>query len=112
MLVTNRATTDIIRTAEYVALIFIVLPPALFLRFVNPLSGRRTHSSDYLHGNPARQPSESASVRNASRRLSDSRAGVCPMGGCLRGIRRWAMQDSNLQPPDEEEPSETLIVIH
>src|SRR5512141_91653 len=35
MLVTNRATTDIIRTAEYVVLIFTVLPPALLLRFIN-----------------------------------------------------------------------------
>src|SRR3990172_5119067 len=33
------------------------------------------------HGNPSRQPSVSASVRNASRRLSDSRIGVCPRAG-------------------------------
>src|SRR5659263_313557 len=46
-----------------------------------PSTGRRTHSSDYLHGNATRQPSVSASVRNASRRLSESRAGVCPMAG-------------------------------
>jgi len=40
-----------------------------FLSF-RPSIGRRPHSSDYLHGNPARQPSVSASIRNASRRLS------------------------------------------
>src|SRR3990172_251435 len=36
---------------------------------------------DYSHGTPARLPSVSASVRNASRRLSDSRIGVCPRAG-------------------------------
>src|SRR4030067_2900208 len=39
------------------------------------------HLPYYFHGNPARQPSVSASVRNASRRLSDSRIGVCPRAG-------------------------------
>src|SRR3990172_2806554 len=39
------------------------------------------HLPDYSHGNPARLPSVSASVRNASRRLSDSRIGVCPRAG-------------------------------
>ena len=36
---------------------------------------------DCYHDNPARQPSVSASVRNANRLLSDSRPGVCPMAG-------------------------------
>src|SRR5512141_1775516 len=41
--------------------------------------------ADTFHNNPVRQPSVSASVRNASRRLSDSRIGVCPMAGKRSG---------------------------
>ena len=37
--------------------------------------------ADTYHSNPVRLPSVSVSVRNASRCLSDSRTGVCPMAG-------------------------------
>ena len=50
-----------------------------FLLFPSSFNRQAHASSDYSYGNPARQPSESASVRNASRCLSDSRTGVCPM---------------------------------
>jgi hypothetical protein len=52
----------------------VLLLPSSFNRLVNAFSC-------YSQANPARQLTESASVRNASRRLSDSRAGVCPMAG-------------------------------
>ena len=48
---------------------------------VDDLSPLLRFVSYYSQGNTASQISESASVRNASRRLSDSRAGVRPMAG-------------------------------
>jgi hypothetical protein len=70
---------------------------------------RMSSLADTCHNNPARQPSVSASVRNASHRLSDSRAGVCPMGqgndgnlplgraGRGRGVQR-SCQEHELTP--------------
>src|SRR4030065_325744 len=50
-----------------------------------PPQGLLSSLADPCHSNTVHQPSESASVRNASRCLSDFRIGVCPMAG--RGTR-------------------------
>jgi hypothetical protein len=50
-----------------------------------PHQGLMSSLADTCHNNPVRRPSVSASVRNASRRLSDSRIGVCPMAGKRAG---------------------------
>jgi hypothetical protein len=49
--------------------------------------GLMSSLADICHNNPVRQASVSASVRNASRCLSDSRFGVCPMVQRLRRRR-------------------------
>jgi len=47
----------------------------------SPNRRKPSRITDYMQYNPALQSSESASVRNASRRLSESRASVCPTAG-------------------------------
>jgi len=49
--------------------------------FPRPSTSRCMHSRLSKHTNPPRQPSVSASVRNANRCLSDSLPGVCPTAG-------------------------------